>query len=360
MQCGRGKVAFQQRGGRPLPDRAARAALPVARHRVTRPAPGAMLAVTDPATTQPPRTVTDPPQPPPPHASGAPPPQQRPTRAGSRARVGARQVIQEIDQALRALIRAEAFADRDVEVVFDAPTKDWAGRRNAPTVDVYLYDIREDMRRRARGVENEYEATAGSSAGTCRPGTSSCRTWSPPGPSVPRTSTGCCRRCSPASCGTTRSRPSCSPAPLSDLGLPVPLSVACRRPRTARFADVWSALGGELKPSLDVVITAADRHARAGRRRAGPPVVRRRPRPSSVARTAWPRSREGRAARSPSGAAASRRRGERACALPVNAAGVGLGHLFARVALVEARVAGDGRAPRPTTRRRTTRSAGST
>ena len=66
-------------------------------------------------------------------------------------------MIQEIDQALRALIRAEAFADRDVEVVFDAPTKEWAGRRNAPTVDVYLYDIREDMRRRERGVENEYD-----------------------------------------------------------------------------------------------------------------------------------------------------------------------------------------------------------
>src|SRR4029079_10731845 len=77
--------------------------------------------------------------------------------SGERARVGARQVIQEIDQALRALIRAEAFADRDVEGVFDAPTKEWAGRRNAPPVDVYLYDIREDMRRRARGVENEYD-----------------------------------------------------------------------------------------------------------------------------------------------------------------------------------------------------------
>jgi hypothetical protein len=68
-------------------------------------------------------------------------------------------VIQEIDQALRALIRAEAFADRDVEVVFDAPTKEWAGRRNAPTVDVYLYDIREDMRRRARGVRTSTDGS---------------------------------------------------------------------------------------------------------------------------------------------------------------------------------------------------------
>ena len=91
--------------------------------------------------------------------------------------MGARQVIQEIDQALRALIRAEAFADRDVEVVFDAPTKDWAGRRNAPTVDVYLYDIREDMRRRDRGVDQRVRRQRPDRPATCRRGTSSCRTW---------------------------------------------------------------------------------------------------------------------------------------------------------------------------------------
>ena len=49
-------------------------------------------------------------------------------------------------------------------MVFDAPTKDWAGRRNAPTVDVYLYDIREDLRRRERGLINEYDGATGSSA----------------------------------------------------------------------------------------------------------------------------------------------------------------------------------------------------
>jgi hypothetical protein len=43
-------------------------------------------------------------------------------------------------------------------VVFDAPTREWAGQRATPTVEVYLYDIREDMRRRERGVLNEYNA----------------------------------------------------------------------------------------------------------------------------------------------------------------------------------------------------------
>jgi len=64
-------------------------------------------------------------------------------------------VIHEVDSALRALIERDAGI-RDVEVVFDAPTRDWAGRRTGPTIDIYLYDIREDLRRRERGVLNEY------------------------------------------------------------------------------------------------------------------------------------------------------------------------------------------------------------
>ena len=65
-------------------------------------------------------------------------------------------MIHEVDAALRALIDRETGV-RDVEVVFDAPTRDWAGRRTVPTIDVYLYDIREDLRRRERGVLNEYD-----------------------------------------------------------------------------------------------------------------------------------------------------------------------------------------------------------
>ena len=66
-------------------------------------------------------------------------------------------MIHEVDHALRTLIEREALAGTDVEVAFDAPTKDWAARRTAPTVDVYLYDIREDLRRRERGLVNTYE-----------------------------------------------------------------------------------------------------------------------------------------------------------------------------------------------------------
>lgn len=67
-------------------------------------------------------------------------------------------MIQEVDQALMTLVKRESFTGDGVDVVFDAPTREWASRRNAPTLDVYLYDIREDLKRRERGMLNEYDA----------------------------------------------------------------------------------------------------------------------------------------------------------------------------------------------------------
>ncbi len=61
-------------------------------------------------------------------------------------------MIHEVDEALRSLIREEALLGSEVEVVFDAPSREWAARRTAPTVDIYLYDIREDLRHRSSGM----------------------------------------------------------------------------------------------------------------------------------------------------------------------------------------------------------------
>jgi len=60
--------------------------------------------------------------------------------------------------------------------------------------------------------------------------------------------------------------------PLAEMGLPVPMTVALPPPEDRSFADVWSALGGELKPSLDVVVSAPTDTGQ--RYEAGPPVVK--------------------------------------------------------------------------------------
>jgi hypothetical protein len=183
-----------------------------------------------------------------------------------RLRSGA--VIHEVDQALRRLVRDEALSGTDVEVAFDAPTKDWAARRNAPTVNVYLYDVREDLRRRQRGLVNEYEN-----------GVVAARHLPPRHYKLSYLITAWTQRpedehrlLSSLLAGFVRYEAvpvELLSGSLAELGLPVPITTALPPPEDRAFADVWTALGGELKPSLDVVVSAP---VDTGRRfPAGPP-----------------------------------------------------------------------------------------
>ena len=61
-------------------------------------------------------------------------------------------VIHDVDQLLEKLVRRDALNGSSVDLVFEAPTKDWVARRSGPAVDLYLYDIREDLQRRVPGL----------------------------------------------------------------------------------------------------------------------------------------------------------------------------------------------------------------
>ncbi|WP_181798930.1 DUF4255 domain-containing protein, partial [Streptomyces sp. WELS2] len=67
-------------------------------------------------------------------------------------------MIHEVDEGLRRLLEESGLEASGVEVVFDAPTRDWAARRSAPTVCAFLYDIREDATRRGSGAGEVYDA----------------------------------------------------------------------------------------------------------------------------------------------------------------------------------------------------------
>ena len=58
---------------------------------------------------------------------------------------------------------------------------------------------------------------------------------------------------------------------LAETGLRCSITIAQPPPEDRAFADVWSSLGGELKPSLDVVVTAP--LSRSILYPAGPPVT---------------------------------------------------------------------------------------
>ena len=180
-------------------------------------------------------------------------------------------MIHDVDESLRRLIRRDAINGADVDVVFDAPTKEWANRRNAPTLDVYLYDIREDLRRRSHGSVEVYDEEGFVSARHGPPRyfklSYLMTAWTQRPEDEHRLLSAvlsCFLRFDALPVEVLNQ-------PLADQGLPVRLTIALPPSEDRALSDVWSALGGELKPSLDLVVTAAvdTRDARS----VGPPVL---------------------------------------------------------------------------------------
>ncbi|MCP2342456.1 DUF4255 domain-containing protein [Actinomadura rupiterrae] len=167
-------------------------------------------------------------------------------------------MIHEVDEALRTVVTDRALPSGEVRVAFEAPNRDWAAQRNTPTVNAYLYDIREDVTRRERGAFAVH---------------------GPDGRVVARRQPPRFFRLSYLVTAWTKRpedehrllsavlacllRHEVLPAEalppggvLAELGLAVPVTAAVPPPESRSIADIWSALGGELKPSLDVVVTA--------------------------------------------------------------------------------------------------------
>lgn len=166
-------------------------------------------------------------------------------------------MINEVDEALRSLVKAEVVNGTDVEVVFEAPTRDWSSRRNKPTVDLYLYDIREDIKRRSvgvrerrndqgiveerRGLPRFFKLAYLITAWTQRPEDE--------------------HRLLSAILGAFM-RYEVLPAQymtpiLTEAGTPLGIQIAYPPPEDRQVSDVWSSLGGDLKPSVDLVVHMA-------------------------------------------------------------------------------------------------------
>ena len=57
--------------------------------------------------------------------------------------------IADLDEGLRTLLKRELnrHGFEGVEIAFDAPSKEWSGKLTGPTVDLFLYDLREALDR---------------------------------------------------------------------------------------------------------------------------------------------------------------------------------------------------------------------
>lgn len=159
-----------------------------------------------------------------------------------------------LDESLEAFLRATVpLSRREVDVSFEAPDSEWSARLSRPTVNLYLWDVRRNLEQRDGGVEIIV-------------GEDGVRRRRPPLPRVD------CRYLITAWTSEVRDEHSLLGATLTALlrhqeleqeylhgplanVRPVPaIEVALGDGRDN--SDFWSALGGQLKPGLDVVVTA--------------------------------------------------------------------------------------------------------
>ncbi|MET0145833.1 MAG: DUF4255 domain-containing protein [Ilumatobacteraceae bacterium] len=181
-------------------------------------------------------------------------------------------MLHELDTALRSLVERELGDGADVEIDFDAPTKDWASHRNRPTIDIYLYDIRQDLTRAQFGVVEQRDGDRLVTAR--RPLPKFFRiaylvtAWTQRAEDEHRLLSGLMS----TFLMYETIPPDLLNGTLGDLGYSIPIAVALPPPQDRALSDVWSALGGELKPSLDVSVVAPMMPERFGE--VGPPVTR--------------------------------------------------------------------------------------
>jgi hypothetical protein len=180
-------------------------------------------------------------------------------------------MIHDVDASLRALIERDVLNGPGVDLSFDAPTKEWAAKLALPTINVFLYDIREDPTRRDVFFEEIRDETGRVverrqpprhmrlayllSAWTKRPEDEH---------RLLASLLGCFLR-------ADLMPKEVLAGSLADLGRPVITQTAISGEGAEAFSEVWGALGGELRPSIHVAVIAPFDVTRS--LPAGPPVT---------------------------------------------------------------------------------------
>lgn len=180
-------------------------------------------------------------------------------------------MIHDVDESLRALIEREVLNGAGVEISFEAPNRDWSSRRSTPTLNLYLYDIREDLQRRPAQFEETRDADGRVVSRTMPPRrfrlSYLVTAWTQRAEDEHRLLSAA------LSCFVTFDGlpEDLLRGSLRESPIPIRTTVALPLPEERSLSDVWSALGGELKPSLDLVVTVPFAPSRY--QEVGPPVT---------------------------------------------------------------------------------------
>ncbi len=165
-------------------------------------------------------------------------------------------MIHEVDETLGDIVKRDVLNGSNVEISFDAPSREWAARRSSPALNFYLYDITEDLSRRdvsIRETRNDQGRVVARTVPDKRFRLAYLVTaWTQRPQDEHRLLSSvltCFLRFDALPSDDLKGS-------LGDASSAVRVTVGQPLPKDRQLSDIWSALGGELKPSLDLVVTA--------------------------------------------------------------------------------------------------------
>ncbi len=165
-------------------------------------------------------------------------------------------MIHDVDESLRELLRREVMNGASLETSFEIPSAEWAARRSAPVLNLYLYDIHEDLERRRaqfQEVRNDEGVVVERVMPPRRFKLSYLVTAWTQRPEDEHRLLSAVLSCFIRSDVVP---PAVLHGGLAGLDEAVRCTIALPLPPERSISDVWSTLGGGLKASLDLVVTA--------------------------------------------------------------------------------------------------------
>jgi hypothetical protein len=166
-------------------------------------------------------------------------------------------MFHDLDEAIRQLlIREIPIKNGEVDISFDQPSREWSARLSRPTLNVFLHDVRENLKLRKSQqwyVERNPDGTATQRRPPVRVAIHYMITaWA----NEPDDEHNLLARTLMALFRHPNLPDDLVPESIMDQPLPVPLEVA-QEDTLRNPADVWNALDNEVRPAITLVTTVA-------------------------------------------------------------------------------------------------------
>jgi hypothetical protein len=165
-------------------------------------------------------------------------------------------VFADLDAAIRQLlIDGVPLEVSEVDVSFEAPDRDWSGRLTRPTVNCFLYDVRENMelRNTGRAVQRQNGVATVERPHLRIDATYQVTVWA----RAPEDEHHLLWRVLSALAGHTQLPDAVLHGGLRDQPFPIPTQTAHSSQLRSNPADLWQAVDNRIRPALTYVVTLA-------------------------------------------------------------------------------------------------------